>query len=168
MISTDEPALGLRPLIGRVAKRLEHLGAGPLAELRRLHADAEDRWRSPTFYRIYADTVAPTYAGSPEHERRWAMILAGMARLVHRSGHGAGATLAEHGFAEKRFVRLLDADDDHVASDLRTAVSFLASKGAFVNWADLADLILSTGGDRHDQVRRGIAAAYYRTLAKKV
>lgn len=167
MISTDEPALGLRPIIGRVAKRLEHLGAGPRAELRRLQADAEDRWRSSAFYQIYADTVTPTHGGSPEHERRWAMILAGMAQLAHRSGYGAGATLAEHGFAEKRFVRLLDADDDHLASELRAAVSFLAAKGAFVNWADVADLILSTGSDRHDRVRRSLAAAYYRTLAKK-
>lgn len=167
MINAAEPVTGLRPLIDRLAKRLKHLGTGPRAELRRLRADTEDRWRSPAFYRIYADTVAPTHAGHDEHERRWAMILSGMVRVEHRSGLGAGAVLAEHGFAEKRFVRLLDADDDHVASDLRTAVSFLAAKGASVNWADLSDLILSTGGDRHDQVRRGLAAAYYRILAKK-
>lgn len=147
--------------------RIHHLGTGPRAELRRLRADADDRWRSPAFYRIYADTASPSQAGASEHERRWAMILAGMARLDHRSGQNAGATLAEHGFAEKRFVRLLDADDDHLASDLRAAVSFLAAKGAYVNWADLADLVTSTGGERHDEVRRRLAAAYYRTLAKK-
>lgn len=161
---------GLTALIGRLAGRIAALGTGPRAELRRLRADAADRWRSAAFYRIYADCIAPEQSGDDEHQRRWAMILAGMAQLDHQSGRSPGSTLADNGFAERRLVRLLDADPDHLAADLRSAIAFLASKGTGVNWADLALLVLSCGGDDHDAVRRRFAAAYYRTisnLAKK-
>lgn len=95
------------------------------------------------------------------------MILSGLARLDHHSGSNIGAALAEHGISERRLVRLLDADDDHLASELRSAVAFLASKGASANWINLADLVLSCGSERHDDVRRSIAAAYYHILTKK-
>jgi len=171
-IATASPpsSTGLAALVGRIAGRISALGTGPRAELRRLRADATDRWRSATFYRIYADAIAPDHTGDDEHQRRWAMILAGMAQLGHQFGRNAGATLAENGLAERRFVRLLDADPDHLAADLRAVVSFLSAKGATVNWTDLADLVLSCGRERQDEVRRRFAAAYYRTisnLAKK-
>ena len=164
--TASHPATNLPSLIGTLAKRLSVMGNGPAAELRRLQADADDRWRSATFYRLYADTISPLHSGSGEHERHWAMILAGLARLQHAPGVRAGATLADNGFAERRFVRLLDADDDHLPTELRATVSFLAAKGATVNWTDLADLVLSQATDRRDLVRRTIAAAYYRALAK--
>jgi CRISPR type I-E-associated protein CasB/Cse2 len=170
MITTELPASspGLASRISRLAQRLAHLGTGPLAELRRLRADAEDRWRSSAFYQLYVSLIESGVAGDPEErERRWAIIIAGMARLTHQSGRNAGATLAEHGFAERRLVRLLDADEDHLASELRAVVSYLSSKGASVNWTNLADLVISVGTDRQDAVRRTIAAAYYRTLATK-
>ena len=160
------PASSLPSLIGTLAKRVSVMGNGPAADLRRLRADADDRWRSATFYRLYTDTIAPQHSGGPEHEQNWAMLLAGLARLKHASGRNAGATLADNGFSERRFVRLLDADDDHLPSELRATVSFLAAKGATVNWIDLADLVLSQATDRRDAVRRTIAAAYYRALAK--
>lgn len=164
--TASPPDISLASLIGALAKRLAHLGNGPCAELRRLRADADDRWRSATFYRIYADTIAPQHTGTEQHESQWAMILAGLARLPHQSGKNVGATLAEHGFSERRVVRLLDADDDHLPTELRATVSFLTAKGSAVNWISLADLVLSNGTDRRDDVRRKIAAAYYRSLAK--
>jgi CRISPR type I-E-associated protein CasB/Cse2 len=168
--ASPPPTTGLAALIGRLAGRLAALGTGPRADLRRLRADATDRWRSAAFYRIYADAISPDQTGDDEHQRRWAMILAGMTKLDHHFGCNAGAALADNGFSERRLVRLLDADQDHLAAELRALVSFLAAKGAAVNWTDLADLVLSCGGERHDAVRRRLAAAYYRTissLAKK-
>ena len=164
-LASPPPTTGLASLIGRLAGRIANLGTGPRAELRRLRADAADRWRSAAFYRIYADCIAPEHAGNDEHQRRWAMILAGLAHLDHHGGRNPGETMAENGFSERRLVRLLDADPDHLATDLRAAVAFLASKGASANWIDLADLVLSCGGERHDAVRRRFAAAYYRTLS---
>jgi len=167
MTATSPPAAGLGSLVGRVAARLAHLGTGPLAELRRLRPDAEDRWRTAAFYRIYAELVAPDHPGGEEHERRGAMVLAGMTRLPHQARQSTGATLAGHGLAERRFVRLLDADADHLASELRSMVSFLAAKAATANWIELADLVLSVDTERRDAVRRRLAAAYYRTPARK-
>lgn len=161
------PKTGLSALIGRLAARLSHLGAGPRSDLRRLRPDGEDRWRTGTFYRLYAEQIASDHGGGASHEQAWAMILSGMARLDHRPGNSAGATLAEHGFSELRFVRLLDADHDHLDSALRAVVSFLASKGTEVNWSDFADLVLSTDSPRRDEVRRRLAAAFYRVLSKK-
>ena len=167
MTTAAPPVAGLASLIGKLAARLGHLGTGPLAELRRLRADAEDRWRTAAFYRLYVELIAPDHPGGEEHERRWAMILSGMTRLPHQPGRNAGSTLAEHGLAERRFVRLLDADAQHLASELRSIVSFLAAKGGSANWTDLADLVLSADSERRDGVRRRLAAAYYRTLARK-
>ncbi len=163
-IIAPPPPTNLAGLIGMLAKRISVMGNGPAADLRRLRADAEDRWRSATFYRLYADVIAPRHRGGDDHERNWAMILAGLARLAHAPGRNAGATLAEEGFAERRLVRLLDADGDHLASELRATISFLAAKGAAVNWIDLAELVLTHATERRDDARRKIAAAYYRSL----
>jgi CRISPR type I-E-associated protein CasB/Cse2 len=166
MTATLSPP-SLSGLIAGLAKRLSTMGTGPRAELRRLRADGDDRWRAATFYQLYAERIAPDYAGGAEHERAWAMILSGMARLDHRPGHRAGAVLAEHGFAPLRFVRLLDADADHLDAELRAVISFLAAKGAKVDWTGLADLVLSHASDRRDAVRRRLAADFYRALATK-
>ena len=166
MTTAAPPVAGLASLIGGLAARLDHLGTGPLAELRRLRADAEDRWRTAAFYRLYVELIAPDHAGGDEHERRWAMILSGMTRLPHQPGRNAGSTMAEYDLAERRFVRLLDADAEHLASELRGIVSFLAAKGTSANWTDLADLVLSVDSERRDGVRRRLASAFYRTPAK--
>jgi CRISPR type I-E-associated protein CasB/Cse2 len=163
-MTTTLPTTSLASQLGHLAHRLKHLGTGPLAELRRLRADADDRWRSATFYQVYGE-ISPDHAGSEAHERRWAMILAGMATLTHEHGPSLGRALAAAGFAERRLVRLLDADDDHLPSELRAVVSFLASKGSTLDWRDLAALVLSVDAEHRDAVRRRIAAAYFRNLS---
>lgn len=159
----------LAALIGTLATRLDNLGTGPRAELRRLRPDAEDRWRSPTFYQFYVTITPDGEHGDDqqrrEHQRRWAMILSGLATLPHSRRSSLGKTLAESGFAETRFVRLLDADPALLGDHLRTTVAFLAAKGAEADWCELARLVLSCGGDEHDAVRRRIAQSYYRFLA---
>lgn len=165
MTTTDTTtASSLSALIGDLARRIDNLGTGPQAELRRLRPDADDRWRSPTFYQLYA-LITPDGERSDEHQRRWAMILSGLAHLPHRRRISLGRALAEAGFAEIRLVRLLDAEPDQIADHLRTTVAFLAAKGAEADWCDLALLVLSCGGDEHDAVRRRIAQSYYRFLA---
>ena len=156
-LMTAPPSLA--SLIGRLAARVGSLGAGPRAELRRLHPDASDRWRAETFYRLYAEVIAPEGAGGDLHERRWAILLAGLAGLEHAPGSALGRVLAESGFAPARFTRLLDADDDHLPDQIRAVVSYLGSKGQTVNWTEVAHLLLD--GDR-DAVRRRIASTYYR------
>lgn len=168
-VASPAAGTGLASLIGRLSTAIRRLTPGPRAELRRLRTDAGDFWRAAAFHRLYLSIIAPDHDGGPEQQRRWAMILSGLARLDHQSGPNIGATLAEHGFSERRLVRLLDADDDHLASELRSAVAFLAGKGASANWINLADLVLSCHSEHpnHDKIRRDIASAYYHILTKK-
>ena len=163
--TTAPPRLAV--LVDALARRLVHLDAGAKAELRRLSADSADsadRWRSPIFYRLHAELIeAQSTRGTEQH---WAMILSGMARLPHQRGARLGRQLAEHGFAERRLVRLLDADADHLPAELRTLVAFLDSKGARLDWLTPSALVLSVDADDRDAVRRTIAADYFRTLTR--
>ena len=165
MTTTDTPTVSDLPtLIGDLVRRIANLGTGPQAELRRLRPDADDRWRSPIFYQLYA-LITPDGDRGEEHQRRWAMLLSGMVTIEHSRRSSLGRVLAESGFAEIRLVRLLDADPALLGDHLRTTVAFLAAKGAEADWCDLARLVLSCGGDEHDAVRRRIAQSYYRFLA---
>lgn len=160
--TTAPPRLAV--LVDALARRLVDLDAGAKAELRRLSADSADRWRSPIFYRLHVELIeAQSTRGT---EKQWAMILSGMARLPHQRGARLGRQLAEHGFAERRLVRLLDADADHLPAELRALVAFLDSKGARLDWLTPSNLVLSVDADDRDAVRRTIAADYFRTLTR--
>lgn len=156
---------GLAAAIARVAHALaRELPPGDVAALRRL--DPHDP-SSPAFYRTLAACVEPHYplpaggAARDEAERRWAVILSGMARLEHRPRRRLGHGAAEAGLAEMRFLRLLRDGGDTLGATVRAVVHFLASKDEPVDWLDLARLVLSEGHDWGESVRRSLARDFY-------
>ncbi len=161
--STDH---ALPTLIARLAYLLREAGPGLSADLRRLDPGAADRWKSAGFYRLYACEIAPERPGDDDRQRRWAMVLSGMARLPHRQGIRPGQALAKAGYAERRLARLLSADEDRLGDELRAAVAFLKAKqGQGVDWLALALLALTVpGSDAYDDCRRQIAENYFANL----
>jgi CRISPR type I-E-associated protein CasB/Cse2 len=164
MNTTSEPTLGR--LIASLAHTIAESGAGLPAELRRLDPGAADRWQSPGFYRLFTGLIAPDHGWGDDHQRRWAMVLSGMAHLSHRPGLKPGVLLAETQYAERRFARLLSADESHLGDELRAAVAFLKARdGRGVDWVNLSRLVLSRPEkDDYDRCRREFADDYFRNL----
>jgi CRISPR system Cascade subunit CasB len=160
----------LRQVISRLAAALDReLSPGTVAALRRLEPSA---FGNPAFWNVvtrYLDDQLPA-GGEPrdEAERRWAAVLCGMASTagLNRSGHSAGEALAEAGYSELRFDRLLRATGDRLHDGLRAAGHFLASKGVDADWTDLARLALSEGTEHAESARRALARTYYRARAR--
>ena len=114
--------------------------------LRRMDPDDPD---TAAFWRLMA---GEELLGNPEIERKWALILHGIAlmtrtaggddvasRSAHNGGMPVGQALYENGYSETRFNRLLTARDDmlrvllapDVSDDGRRRSSFqLAGNGA--------------------------------------
>ena len=66
-----------------------------------------------------------------EMETRWAAIIVGLAHLgaLHQSERRLGVALADAGFSELRFARLLRADADRLVDELPTARAFSCGQG---------------------------------------
>lgn len=169
-VPTAEPERSdLSSLVGRLAHAIDReLSPGDVAALRRFDADDPG---GPAFWKLAA-TVLPDAVGegpgAEELERRWAAIACGMALTSgqHAPGRAAGEALADAGFAELRFVRLLRAHGDPLLHALRTTARFLASKAIPLDWRDLAALVLSDGRSDEERVRRRIARSYYGQLSR--
>ncbi len=162
--------VGLREVIGRLAIAIdEWLGPGDVASLRRLNSSQPG---GGAFWRFAAnlldDQMPRVGPGRDAAERAWGAILAGMATTagLNRGGARAGAALAEAGVSEGRFDRLLRSTGARLADEVRTAARFLASKGARVDWTDVARLVLAAD-DEIEAARRTLARAYYRALRGK-
>jgi len=162
---TPPDARDIAAAVARVAAALTHeAGPGDLAALRRLGPHDPS---TPAFYRVLVAYVEPHYplpASAPardEVEWRWAVILAGMARLEHRPGRRLGHAAAEARLAEMRFLRLLRDSGHTLAATFRGVVHFLATKYEPFDWSDGAKLVLSAGHDWGESVRRAIARDYY-------
>lgn len=153
-------------LINSLAHLLEESGPGLAAELRRLNPGAADRWRSPGFYRLYTNIITADHGWDDDHQRRWAMVVSGLALLPHRQGLKPGVLLAQAHFAERRFARLLSADENHLGDELRAAVTFLKARdGRGVDWLALATLVLTDpGSEPGDRCRRAFADDFFRNL----
>jgi CRISPR system Cascade subunit CasB len=140
------------------------LSPGDVAALRRL--DPRDP-AHPAFWKVCAgwleDSLPPEGPARAESERRWAAILAGMAMTsgLHDPRRHAGVALAEAGYSELRFVRLLRSRGDGLADELRAAARFLGSKAVPFDWRDLALLVLSEGREDEEDTRRHLARNYY-------
>jgi len=165
----------LREVLGKIAWELDNdvIPPGEVAALRRLRPDQPG---GPAFWKIAVRHLEPAElladAGAPwrdEEERRWAMVLAGMAEMkgLHRPGRALGRVLAEAEVSEARVLRLLRAQgEDALAAAVRAVVHQLASGGHRVDWHDLAELIRSAGRPFEGSVRRRIATDYYRHLTR--
>ena len=183
MSSTPLPEPSVQPVADAPAARAERsvpvivhrvsaalasgaISPGNVAELRRLKP--EDA-ATPVFWKLLAEYVSPNWklpeggAARDAAERRWAVILNALGYLsfLDTPRRPLGSALAEAGYSELRFIRLLRASDDALADTVRKAAQFLASKAEPANLADLADLVLSDGRPWAENVRRRIARSYY-------
>ena len=165
---TEEVSKGLPSVVGRLARLVdEALPAGDVAELRRMSPETAD---APAFWKLVATNLEPDglwLAGTrdrDEAERRWATVLWCLAhgRGFHRPRAWAGAALADAGYAESRFVKLLRATGPSLRDEVRLAGRFLANKGTAVDFGELARLVFSDGTDDEDNVRRRLARSYFR------
>lgn len=157
-------------LAGRVAA-LPNYDRGGFAGLRRMDPDEPD---AAAFWRLMAEEEL---LGNPDMERKWGLILHGMALMTRtaggediasRSAHNGrmpvGRALYENGYSETRFNRLLTARDDMLRILLARMFRMLAAEDASFDWGEMAAFILSQGynDDRDEPLRRRIARAYYR------
>ena len=166
------PAPTTREAARRLAPQLPRLSPGDLAQLRRLDPDEA---LTTAYWKLWAEHLVvlnlPAETTREEHERRWAIVLAAMARLVTRSGtqgrilHNKGVpigrALAAAGYSELRLDRLFRADGEGLADEVRRLASFLSSKAVAGDLSDLAELVIHQQGDRAEKVRRSIARAYF-------
>lgn len=166
-----------REAIARIAAALAEKSAiGARASLRRLKYHAPDQ---PAFWKIVVrdlnqpDFIADQEPARGRDERRWAAILAGLAEVVGAGLHRTGRRLGEAAAAgkqpalhEHRFIRLLRAHGDALLDLIQPVAHQLVARGEAVDWADMADLVLSDGEFDEDRTRRHIAQTYFATLHK--
>ena len=166
---TDSQDNTRRAVIHKIAERLASDDAiGERAALRRLDINAPDK---PEFWKLVVGELEPFVRPPLEYERRWAVILAGLAEVagakLHEPRCALGKAAAEAGVHETRFTRLLRAHDDALLALIRPLARQLVAQGKAVDWADVADLVLSDGGPNEEQVRHRQARSYYTALRKQ-
>ena len=153
---------------------------GGLAGLRRMNPNEPD---TAAFWRLMA---AEDLLGNPEIERRWGLILHGIALMTRNAGGGevtirsahdgrvpVGQTLYLGGesqrskafYSETRLTRLLTARGDMFRVLLARMFRMLSSANVSFNWREMARLILTDEFDEEqaEQGRRRIARDYYRS-----
>jgi CRISPR system Cascade subunit CasB len=160
-------------LISRIAAMLHHAGGplttGDVAALRRM----DPRRIEAAFFKLTSlvlDAQLPgDVRGREDLETRWAAIVIGLAHLgdLHGTTPRLGVALANSGFSELRFSRLLRADADRLVDELPMVARYLAAKTSPADWTHAADLILSAGRTDEERVRRNVARDYYGALAKR-
>lgn len=154
-------------IIGKIAWAMDEglIGPGDRAELRRLNPASPDR---AVFWRVMAQYGPADHELSEEEERRWAIVLSGMARLPHQQGRRLGRVLAEAGFPEQRLEHLLRAEGvKELAPAVRRLAQFLKAKNQPIDWCALAGLILAADPEKIERARRAIARDYYRHPKKE-
>ena len=157
-------------LAGRVAA-LPNYDRGGFAGLRRMDPDEPD---AAAFWRLMAEEEL---LGNPDIERKWGLILHGIALMTRttgeddvagRSAHNGsipvGRALYENGYSETRFNRLLTARGDTLRVLLARMFRMLAAKDTSFDWGEMAAFILSQGydDDRDEPRRSRLAREYYR------
>lgn len=159
----------VRAAVNAIAAELanDRIPPGDRAALRR----GEDQI-GPAFWKVAVHHLEPAVLLSEgdgprrvEDERRWAAILAGLARgaELHRAGRRLGTVLAEAEVAEARLLRLARAHEESLLRTVRAVAQQLTANGYTVDWADFADLILSDGTKQEESVRRRLCRDFYRT-----
>lgn len=142
------------------------LSTGELAQLRRI---SPDNPYAPVLWRVLLDLgldTSPAWINQNLWERRWATIMMGMAITsdLHDYSTPLGRALAESGWSQIRFVRLLRADGETLEKTVRQVARYLSSKNQKANWTDVAKLIFHQTGDAAESIRLTIARTYYGAL----
>ena len=163
-------------IAGRIA-RLADSRLGDLAELRRMEPDEPD---AAVFWRLMAEY---DLFGNTDVERKWALILHGIALMTPRNRAGGGASTAHDGYtpvgralflggesrresgrySETRLNRLLTSRGPMLRTLLARMFRMLASDGVTFNWREMAQFILNESYDEEaaERARRRIARDYY-------
>ena len=180
---------GQRPGWGASAARLAHRIAredfprGDLAALRRMTPGDPG---AASYWRLMAEE---DLLGSPVVERKWALVLQGIAlmtptakqgggeRSAHDPGIPVGSALFLGGdptrssalYSEMRLNRLLSARGPVLHALLARMFRMLASESVSFDWGEMARFILNDGYDeeRAEQARRRIARAYYQAERRR-
>ena len=152
---------------------------GDLAGLRRM--DPEEPGTTAAYWKLMAEK---NLLGSPTVERKWALILHGIALMTPKSGvegdnrtaHdgyipvgralflGGDANRRERGYyAESRLNRLLTARGPMLRTLLARMFRMMAAAAQPFNWREMARFILNEDydEDRFELARRRIASEYY-------
>ena len=164
-------------LAGSVAAMPDY-DRGGLAGLRRMNPDAPD---TTAFWRLLA---GEDLLGNPEIERKWGLVLHGMALMTRtasgddvtsRSAHdgrvpvgralylGGESQRATAFYSETRLNPLLMARDDMLRVLLARLFRMLRARQVTFDWREMAAFILNDGfnEERAEEGRRRIARAYY-------
>ncbi len=171
--SSDE---SFNDFLGRTVGRLDglfgdgsSLSTGDMAELRRIEPDEP---YTPALWKLIEDLDLggrPGWLDQEQRETRWAALMMGMAMNagLHDFNTPLGEALAEAGWSELRFVRLLRATDTRLVEEIRRMAQYLGSKDQRADWTDVGRLLFSQHGDAADSYRRNIARPYYRQLYRE-
>lgn len=155
---------------------------GGLAGLRRMDPDTPD---TGAFWRLMAQE---DLLGNHHIERKWGLVLHGIALMTRTAGNSAVSRSAHDGrvsvgqalylgaeskpggfYSETRLGRLLTARGDMLRVLLARLFRMLAAAGVSFNWREMAVFILSEGydEDRAERSRRRIARDYYRAERRR-
>lgn len=169
--ASDPPrALSLRMSVHKIAGYMSRdqyaeggISKGDLAELRRI--DPSEPF-TPALWKILLEYVPQHDKLSTAQERQWAILLMAMATCagLHTSETPFGKALAQAGWSELRFVRLMEARGDNLVKEIRRLAQYLASKSQQADWSDVAWLLFVQGGDKASDIRQHIARDYYKQL----
>ena len=173
----DEPAkpCSLGQVIATLSRQLnaERIGTGALAELRRMTGDN----LPPAFWNRYVQDVPlewrePRGRVDPRVDLAWAGLVRAMVEMAprpHSFDQPFGEALADTRYSEDRFVRLLRAEGDELARELRVAGAWLARAGVKANWEQPAHLLLGgLGLNVKNQISsHQMARDYFRAAAQR-
>lgn len=162
---------------GYIAQRAEH-NRGELAELRRMDPDEPD---AAVFWRLLAQY--DLLNSGEAVERKWALILHGIALMTPANSGGDNPQTAHDGYtpvgralflggeaqraqgfySESRLNRLLTAREGMLRVLLSRMFRMLAASRVSFNWREMAQFILNEGYNEEaaEQGRRRIARDYY-------
>lgn len=160
-----------RDHIARIVRALSvpSLGTGTLASLRR--GDPSMVLRQAAFYRMASSLDDSELRG--ENGLRWATVVHCIAvgpKTNPPVTRGMGDALADAGYSESRFARLLSANGEAFRDQAILVARFLRAHDKPCSWLDLSELVLveSRSEKRAEQLRLNLARDYYRTLDRIV
>lgn len=161
----------LRSAVGKMALAVDsgdYLDSGDVAELRRI---SPDQPVTPALWKLIIDLElegSPYWLDRETREDRWATLAMGLASApgLHNYDTPLGEALAESGWSELRFVRLVRASGEHLTEEVRRMAKFLASKDQEADWTDVGHLLFSQTGDPAESYRRQVARDYYSALQR--
>jgi len=154
-------------VVGKIAHAIENtLSTGDLAQLRRISPEEPF---TPALWKLLLEFVPEPWVQSgdrDENERRWAALFMGMAMTagLHNPSVPLGRALAEAGWSELRFVRLMRDRGESLHERIRRVAAYLDSKQQEADWTDMAHLLRNQEGEWAEKHRRRISRDYYRAL----